>query len=177
MHTHAEGDSFVRRLIGVAAALLVATSACGAPTATPSSNGLASAPHFPLSLQDARTYFEGQALECIGLENPGPSVAEWSCRRDEARGRRKVRVGIQADSKGVTQLVGVAEGDNAQESAAFLISNVAEFVVPADQRDALERWAPRHAEEGATRVFGNVSVDLQPQSDERWVIIVLPTRS
>ena len=165
------------RLMGVAAVLLVATTACGAPSATPSSNGLASTPHFPLSLQDARTHFEDQAFECIGLDNPGPLVAEWICRHEGAAGRRKVQVGIQADFQGVTQLVGVAEGDQAQESAAFLIASVAGFVVPAEQRDALERWAPRHVEEGATRVFGNVSVDLQAQSDERWLVIVLPKRT
>jgi hypothetical protein len=85
-----------------------------------------------------------------------------------------LRVGIQADNQGITQLVGVAEGYKAPQSAAFLVATVAGFVVPADQRDALDRWAIQHAEAGATRVFGNVSVELQPQSDERWLLIVLP---
>ena len=165
----------MRRLLGVAAVLLVAAGGCGAPSANPSSNELAAAkPHFPVALGDARTYFEKHSLECIGLENPGPVVAEWTCRRDEVGNRRRLRVGIQADNQGITQLVGAAEGDKAHQSAAYLIATVAGFVVPADQRDALDRWGFRHAEDGATRVFGNVSVELQPDSDERWVIIVLP---
>jgi hypothetical protein len=168
--------AFVRRLIGVAAVLLVAASACSAPSTTPSSDGRAAPKaHFPLTLRDARSYFEKHSLACIGHDDPSPVVAEWLCRADDAGDRRRVRVGIQADVQGVTQLVGVADGDSAQESAPFLIATVTGLVVPSAQRDALDQWADRNADAGATRVFDDVSVELQPESDELWRLIVLPT--
>ena len=156
------------------AAVLVVTSACGTPLAEPSSNGPALSPHFPLALREARNHFEKDAMDCVGPADPSPQVAEWICRGDEAGNQGRLRVGIQADTQGVTQLVGVADGYS-PESAAFLTAAVAGFVVPVDQRNALDRWSMRHAEAGATRAFGNVNVELDPESDERWLIIVLPT--
>lgn len=83
-----------------------------------------------------------------------------------------MEVRITADQSGVAQLVGVARDMNAEDSASFLGSTVAVLAVPEQDREAVTLWAHERAESGGQRVFPTASINLQPYSANRAVIVI-----
>jgi hypothetical protein len=103
-------------------------------------------------------------FECVGPERPFADPREWLCTH-EFEDASRIEVRIIADQSGVSQIVGVARGLNAEESASFLGSTVAVLAVPEREREALTLWAPQHAETGGDR--GGWQNERQPSGPLR----------
>lgn len=153
-----------------ALALLLAASVLGA-CAEPSPEPEPKTARFDdLSLDQALAWFEERTLACVGPERPFADPREWLCTH-EFEDSSRIEVRIIADRAGVSQIVGVASGLNAEDSASFLGSTVAVLAVPEREREALTLWAHQHAETGGDRVAGRASVHLQAHSANRAVIV------
>lgn len=124
-----------------------------------------------LSVGEAVVWFEERTLECLGPAGPLPDPRHWRCTHEFNDGTY-LEARVTGDANGVIELVGIAGGMNAEDSASFLGTTVAGLAVAAEVRDKLDLWAFERAEPGGTFTSDSVVIELQPHSPHRAVVVI-----
>ncbi|MEX1156445.1 MAG: hypothetical protein WED12_04695 [Chloroflexota bacterium] len=124
-----------------------------------------------ISVEAAVAWFEERTLKCLGPNQPTPDLAEWHCTHEFMDGTT-IEARIIGDRQGVAQIIGIASGLSAEDSAGYLGPTAAGIAVDESEHDALSLWAHQRAVGGGLRVFGHgVVVQLQPHSAHRAISI------
>ena len=111
-------------------------------------------------------------MECLGPAAPFMDSREWLCVQDNVASTNTVR--IVGDAVGVSQLVGISEGESADGAVSFLLGVVAAAVVPQGEADAMLFRAVSRPELPGAWPLASAAVELQAHSDARAVIVNPP---
>ena len=124
---------------------------------------------FDLSVQEAVAYFELYAMECLGPAQPFADSREWLCTQEHPTSMHTVR--IIGDAAGVSQLVGVSQGASPDDAVSFLVNVVAAAVAPHREDGEMALQSTTSPELGGRWNLSSATIQLQPHSEARAVII------